>query len=251
MPFVINPNLPKGRTSLVVVDGRIGAEAVAALEQSGTSVLKLEPHSGLYTAVCGHPDLQLHHVGGAVIVHAPGTDPALLAELSSYGFELVRGESVLTPAYPRDIAYNVARVGSKYFHNLKYTDPILKKMLEESGVEPVHVEQGYTKCSLLAVDEHSIITSDIGIAKSAEKNGFDVLLVDYERNIQLPGLNYGFIGGAGGLLGERLLALNGAVRKLSCCEALLNFLSMKKIELANLSGSAVTDIGSILPLMVK
>lgn len=249
MAFVTNPNLPENPVSLAVVDGRICNEAEGELNMLGVKLLKLQPHRSLYAAVCGHPDMLLHHIGGKTIVYAPGTDSMLISTLTTYGFRLLKGASVLSSAYPADIAYNVARVGNRYFHNLKYTDPVIGKQLEKLGVEPVHVEQGYTKCSVFPVDENSIITSDAGIAKAAGKKGLDVLLVEGERSIRLPGLNYGFIGGAGGMLGKSVCCFNGNIEKLTCYEAVLSFLSRKKFDFKSLSNGSVIDAGSILPLM--
>jgi len=251
MAFITSPNLPEKTASLAIVDGRIGNEAEKKLNDLGVKLLKMQLHQGLYTAVCRHPDMLLHHIGGETIVYAPGMDPALLDELKVYGFNLLKGERILAPSYPADIAYNVARVGKKYFHNLRYTDPVIAKQLERHGVKAVHVEQGYTKCSVLPVDENSIITSDTGIAKAAKSEGLDVLLVDCDRSIQLPGLNYGFIGGAGGMLSKSICAINGNKNRLSCCEAVSAFLLRKKVHFVGLSDGSVTDIGSILPLMLE
>ncbi len=249
MAFVSNPNLPEKAVSLAVVDGRISSCTEERLNALGVKVLKLQPHRGLYPAVSCHPDMQLHHIGGKTIVYAPGTDQALLDALASYDFTLIMGDSILTPSYPVDIAYNVARVGRWYFHNLRHTDPVIRATLETMGIEPVHVEQGYSKCSLLPVAKESIITTDAGIARAAEKKGFNVLLVDYERSICLPGLDHGFMGGASGMLGHSLCALNGNLRSLDCLDAFSSFLSANKIEIVELSEEQVVDIGSILPLM--
>lgn len=249
MVFVTNPNLPENPVRLAVVDCRISSEAEAELNMLGVKLLKMQPHQSLYTAVCSHPDMLLHHIGGETIVYAPGTDPALLSTLTSYGFSLLKGASLLSPAYPADTAYNVARVGNRYFHNLKYTDPVLGEQLEKLGVEPVHVEQGYTKCSVFPLDENSIITTDAGIAKTAGKKGLEVLLLEGERSIRLPGLNYGFIGGAGGMLGKSVCCFNGNIEKIACYKDVSAFLSRKNFTLKGLSNGPVTDIGSILPLM--
>jgi len=250
MVFVTNPNLPENLVSLVVVDERINAEAESTLNGLGTKILKLHPHRMLYKAVCSHPDMLLHHASGDTVIFAPGTDPILLNELDAYGFKMLEGETKLSSSYPGDIAYNVARVGSKYFHNLRYTDPLVRRLLEKNGIEPIHVEQGYSKCSVLPIDENSLITSDVGIAKAAEGNGFEVLLVDGERAIQLPGLNYGFIGGAACMLGDSVCVFNGDLKKLSCYKTLSAFLYKKNIRIKCLSDEYVTDIGSILPLMM-
>lgn len=234
---------------LAIVDGRINIGAEKKLKGLGMELLKMRPHQALYGAVCSHPDMLLHHIGARVLVFAPGTDPALINELKAHGFELLQGERELSPSYPLDIAYNVARVGNRYFHNLKYTEPVIARHLDQMGIKAVNIEQGYAKCSILPVDENSIITADTGIAKAAEREGLDVLLADFRGSIKLPGLNYGFIGGAGGMISPKICAINGNVNKLSCSESVLAFLGRKNIQLLGLSEEFVTDIGSIIPLM--
>lgn len=249
MNFIKIPNLPQNTVSLALVDGRISAAAESTLEQLGIKLLKTISHPGLYEAVCAHPDMLLHHTGGNRIVHAPGIGTNLAAALKEAGFELICGETELAPKYPRDIAYNAARVGSFYFHNLKHTDPILRKELENAGIEPVHVEQGYAKCSVAIIDEKAIITSDQGIAMAAGQKGIQVLLIHPSQNILLPGLECGFIGGATGLVGKNKLYVNGDARLLKDNASIQRLFSQKKLELISLSDLQVVDTGSIIPLM--
>lgn len=251
MYFIANPNLPDQPTSLAIVDSRISDASLRSLERLGVKLLRIPAHRALYSAVCSHPDMLLHHIGGNLIVHAPGTDAGLLAALRYCGFSLLQGEKALTGTYPGDIAYNVARVGKYYFHNLKYTDPVIVNHLDRLGVEPIHTEQGYAKCSILPVDENSIVTIDAGIAKAAEKKGLDVLMLECGSSIRLDGLNYGFIGGACAMISDTDCAVNGSLKKLDDSESFISFLSKKQINIKELSNYDVTDIGSIIPLMVS
>jgi len=251
MYFLANPNLPDRPVSLAVVDCRISDASSRSLERLGVKLLRIPAHKALYGAVCSHPDMLLHHIGGNLIVYAPGTYAGLLAALGYCGFSLIQGEKALTGAYPGDIAYNVARVGKYYFHNLRYTDPVIVRHMDRLGVEPVHVEQGYAKCSILPVDENSIVTTDVGIARVAEKKGFDVLLLKCGSSIRLDGLNYGFIGGACAMISPVDCAVNGSLQKLNDSERFISFLSKKNINIKELSNYDVTDIGSIIPLMVS
>ncbi len=247
MAFINTPNLPEDLVNLVVVDERIAAEAEHALHCMEIEILKVVSHKNLYPAVASHPDMLIHHVGKNTVIYAPDTDAQLLRRLEQYGFLLMKGEAYISPKYPSDIAYNVARVGHYYFQNLKYTDPVIKRQLEGQGVEPVNVKQGYAKCSVLVLDENSIVTSDPGIAKAAESKDLNVLFVK-ERAIRLPGLNYGFIGGIGGMISKNTLAINGDIKKLDCYSELVDFISKRNIKYVCLSDEYVTDIGSIIPL---
>jgi hypothetical protein len=211
--------------------------------------IKTERLPGVYEAISWHPDIMLHHIGGRSMVYAPGTSASILGKLYDYGFELIEGKSILLSKYPFDIAYNIARVGNFAFHNLEYTDPVIKNLLESQGVELVHIKQGYAKCSISIVDENSIISSDAGIAKAAAKKGLEVLLIPPEENIMLPGLNNGFLGGSTGLLEKNIWAVSGDAGKLKSYTGIKSFLDSKNIAIKSLSNSEVTDIGSILPLL--
>ncbi len=250
MLFTANPNLPDRPVSLAVVDSRISDVSAYELESLGIKILRVPAHPFLYDAVCCHPDMLLHHIGADIIVHAPGTDKGLLDALCSYGFTVMQGEKSLTGTYPGDIAYNVARVGRYYFHNLRHTDPVIVQQLHSQGIEPVHIEQGYAKCSILPVDEGSIITTDAGIAKVAKSKGLDVLLMECGDSIRLPGLNAGFIGGSCAMISNSVCALNGAVQRLADKDRFISFLTKKQIDIKELSNDDVTDIGSILQLKV-
>lgn len=125
----------------------------------------------------------------------------------------------LTRNYPGNIRYNAVCTGKYFIHNLQYTDPDLlaaaeaKAAADSAILTKIHVKQGYTRCSLLPVDDRSFITSDAGIAKDLADHDTDVLLI-HPGHIHLPGFDYGFIGGTGGglpLSGRRLLVVNGNI----------------------------------------
>lgn len=251
MKFVDTPNLPGGPVDWVIADGRISEKMEKGLLQLGIRAIKTIRLPTVYEAVAYHPDIMLHHLGGNRIIHAPGVGCRLLDELKCMGFYLIKGETLLSPNYPGDIAYNVARVGSFAFHNLRHTDPVLRDELERLGVELVNVKQGYAKCSVSIVDKHAIITSDAGIARAAEKNGVEALLIESENNILLPGLNYGFIGGSSGLADSHIWMLSGNVRKLKSFSKIIQFLKNRNIGITSLTDEDVVDIGSIIPILTK
>lgn len=248
MEYLKRPNLPEKAVRLVVADGRIPHCIEEKFKYMGIKVIKTRPYPNIQKAISFHPDIFLTHVGGNKIVYAPKTDGACLAELDKCGFDLVKGETELQRDYPSDIAYNVAVVGSFYFHNLKYTDPVLRSELEKKGLQPVNVAQGYTKCSISVVDENTIITEDKGIARAAESKGIRVLLLQAGQNIALPGIGQGFTGGSSGMLDKSLWAVAGNAGKLVSYQIIEEFLNRKGIGILSLSEEQVLDVGSILPL---
>ncbi|HAA43773.1 MAG TPA: hypothetical protein DCE02_07235 [Ruminiclostridium sp.] len=248
MNFLDIPNLPEKKVNLVLVDGRIGQDIEEKLMSLKINYIKTKPLDSLYPAISYHPDIFFHHLEKNIIVYAPGVCKEILKKLHSLGFELLEGKSRLTSKYPGNICYNGARVGKYFFHNTKYTDSVILEHLKKKDIEIVHVNQGYTKCSVSVVNENSIITMDRGIAKVAEKKGLDVLVID-EDGILLPGIQNGFIGGATCLIDDKKFAVAGNIYRLKSAMKIIDFLSQKGIEHVSLSEEPVTDIGTIIPLL--
>jgi hypothetical protein len=251
MNFINVPNLPQNRIKLAVVDGRINNKLKDKFYETGINLILTKIHPNLYSSISYHPDVILHHIYEKNIIYAPGTDTDTLNELNSLGFKLIKGEAELSYKYPGNIAYNVARVGNFAFHNLKYSDTVLKNELSKLGVELIHVSQGYSKCSISIVDANSIITADLGIAKAAEKKHIDVLLIEAGENIVLTGLATGFIGGSTGLFNKTEWAISGNIELLTSYKKIYDFLNLRNIKIISLTDEPIIDIGSIIPLLTE
>lgn len=250
MKFLDTPNLPKKRVKLVLVDGRINRNVQSKLISCGIDYIKTKPVNSLYPAISYHPDICFYHLEKNIIVHAPGVCKETLKQLHDFGFQLLKGNSQLTSKYPKNICYNGARIGRYFFHNIKYTDEIIMNYLKKREIEIIHVNQGYTKCSISVVDENSLITMDKGIAKAAEKKGLDVLLIE-EDGIILEGLDKGFIGGSTGLIDKNKWAICGNIEKLKSAKKIYDFLYRKEIEIVCLDDQEPVDVGSIIPLLTN
>ncbi|RCX20978.1 hypothetical protein DFR58_101182 [Anaerobacterium chartisolvens] len=251
MNFIEIPGLPRSKACLAIVDGRIEARIEEAMAKQGIALIKTEKHQGVHDAISYHPDVMLHHLGGRYMVYAPETPCSTLDRLRDFGLILIKGETALTHDYPGDSAYNVARVGGHAFHNTRYTDPVLRRELEKRGVDLIHINQGYSKCSICIVDQKSIITGDKGILKATGKKEIEVLHVEQEDNIVLTGFKYGFIGGSTGLLDTTRLAFSGNAGSLKSYAAINEFIKSRGMEIFSLCDGPVKDIGSIIPLAVS
>ena len=93
----------------------------------------------------------------------------------------------------------------------------------------------------------AIITSDRGIAKAAEANGIETLLIN-EGGIYLKGYNTGFIGGCGGMIENKILGTSGDMKQLKDFDNIKDFLRNRNIYMENLGAKELCDIGGILPL---
>lgn len=245
--FLSTPFLPDSDVTLMLVDGRISEIMERRLKDKGVRIIKTEALPQLPSAISYHPDIMVYHMGDNVVVVAPNVSQSTMLSLEYEGFEVVYGANALKSNYPYDIAYNIARIGNNVMHRFKYTDPIAHALLKKQGLKFIDVKQGYTKCSVLVVDENSIITEDIGIAKAASKEGLNVLLIE-KGYVMLPGMNYGFIGGCGGLISKSVMAFAGDISLHPDYIKIKKFMDERSIDIYNLADTVVQDLGSLIPL---
>lgn len=245
--FIDIPNLPNGRVSLAIIDGRIPMEIERKLYELEIKIIKTEKILGLYEAVSYHPDIMLHHLGGDKIVVAPNINSKLVYELENNGFNIICGKREVGTKYPWDVPYNAARVGNNLICNIKYTDDILLENIYSMKIKIINVNQGYTKCSICIVDNHAIITSDYKIYKTLIQNNIECCLIN-SGGIELFNMNYGFIGGSSGLISSQCLAFFGDLYAHNDYEKIIKFLIKYNKKKLNLSEKIINDFGSLIPL---
>ena len=156
--------------------------------------------------------------------------------------EITRGAVGIKPKYPNDIVYNITLLGGFAFMNTATEQEKIVK-----GGKIINVRQGYTKCSICIVNENAIITADTGIYRAARENNIDALLIS-PGNIDLHGMNYGFIGGAAGLIAPDTLSVNGDIAAHPDGERITRFCSDRGVKIIALKSGKIRDIGSILPI---
>ncbi|CAK9331068.1 DUF6873 family GME fold protein [Thermoanaerobacter kivui] len=244
---MINPFVPVDEVKYVVIDGR-EKEIGNSLTKLSIGVIYTEKCNDLYDAISFHPDILIHPLGDGEVIIAPNVSNSFIQKLKQIGLNVRLGQTYLKRNYPYNIAYNVARLGNIAFHNLKYTDPILRESLEQKGIKFLNVKQGYTKCNMAIIDDNSFITSDKGIFEVAVKNGIEVLLIE-PGEIILEGFKYGFVGGAMGLIANKKLAVTGSFKSHKNYKKIIEFLNKKGVEIVYLTFNQIKDIGSIIPLI--
>ncbi len=242
-----NPFVPLNKANIAIIDGRASHKIKDNLSKYGVRVIETCKCEELYDSISYHPDIVLHPVNHKTVVVAPNVYDYYKDILPFYGIKIIMGEKELSRNYPENIAYNVARISRYAIHNTKNTDEKLKFYIEKEGIEFINVKQGYSKCSLAVIGEDVCITSDLSIHKELEKYAMDVLLID-EGYIELPGLNYGFIGGATGMLSKYELLLSGTLIDHPNSNKINEFLKKFKIKPIYLSNERILDIGSIITL---
>jgi len=225
----------------LIVDFRIHNEESEYLISRGYTLLVCPPSNVLYDAVCGHPDMLMHIIGNSIIVHK-NMPSEFIQELALLNYKVFKSNLTLQKLYPYNVGLNSLTIDNLFVHNLKFTDTKLLSLLINKKI--INVKQGYTKCSTCIVNNHAIITSDPSIAKALSLEKIDVLLVP-PGDILLPGLNYGFIGGATGLIEDNILAFYGHLDHYLYKKEVLIFLKKHKVEPVFLRNGKLIDRGSI------
>lgn len=230
------------------VDYRITHEELVNLSNLNVNPILVPKCNEVYEAINGHPDIQLN------ILKSKGTDHIIVQKnvnenfikiLKSNNIKYILSKNSLSNTYPNDIILNSLISENYFIHNLKFSDENLLK--SQNLKTKINVSQGYTKCSILPVRENSLITSDKGVFKTLKDYSFDILLLP-PGDILLPSLNYGFIGGTGGMISHDKMAFFGDLDSYTWGNEVKKFLYKYDVSPIALRKGKLIDRGSLLIL---
>ena len=241
------PFIPKQKANVAIVDGRANEVIVNSLKELNIKVIKTIKCDELQESITYHPDIVMHPINHNTLIIAPNVYDYYEQELSNLGINLIKGETILGSKYPRDIAYNVGRLNNIAIHNFKYTDKKLKYYLKMQNLEFININQGYSKCSLLIVDDVSGITSDVYMYKRLSEIGYNILLIQ-PGYIKLYNEIYGFIGGTSGNYDNNTILFTGDFNNHPNSKEIETFLQTRNIKSIFLSSSDIIDLGTIITL---
>ncbi len=240
--FIDKPNLPEGRVASVIC-GQIPYECELFFKEKGIEIFKSEPNKYIDRAVSTHADMCALHFGGNKIA-VDRNQSGLIDELHLRGFDVVKTFEPIAGEYPEDVKLNVALFGKNAVGAFSYSD---KAVLDSiTAFNKYTVKQGYTKCSVLPVNEKALITDDVSVFKTL-KNAFDVLLID-KGDIHLSGHEYGFIGGASAKISEDEIYFFGDIRLHRNSDEILAFLDKYSCKAVYQETVQLTDVGGIVSL---
>ena len=210
----------------------------------GFSPFWLPENSDIDPRLGSHTDLSIFVYERYIVAAAYLKENAELVKLlTNRGYIISFSSASQGKAYPNDINLCATVIGKFLLHNTAYTDTLINEI---QNLIPIHVNQGYARCTALAVDKNSIITSDNGIAAAAKRNGLDVLLIE-AGGITLEGFDMGFIGGAAFKSGNKIY-FTGDINSHPNVEAIVEFLKERNIEYDCLSEGELFDIGGAIVL---
>lgn len=192
------------------------------LTGNGHEIVEIKSTSQVYEGISSHPDIFMCKINN----------------------DVVKSENDVGYSYPENIRYNGVQIGQYFVHNTNFTAPKLMAAVKAAGLTPVHVNQGYTKCNVVVVNDNSIITSDEGIAETLLPLGLEVLLVSV-GSVKLKGFPYGFLGGTSGRIGESIV-FNGDLSEHPDYISISNFIFDRNLRLQYFDEYDLEDIGSII-----
>ena len=144
--------------------------------------------------------------------------------------------------YPEAAPYNAVVTNDYLIHRIDITESEILNNCQT--LNKINVNQGFTKCSLLALKNNNFITCDEGIYKTLIKNNINLLLLS-SKEILLQGHEYGFLGGCCGIWGDNLFIL-GSLHNYKDASKLKKFTALLGYTIIELYDGPLFDGGTIL-----
>lgn len=230
------------------IDYRSTKEELNNLLKLNINPILVPKCNSVYEAINGHPDIQLNLLKNSslnkIIVQREISEN-FKDILIKNNINFIVSKNALSSKYPNDIILNSLILENHFIHTLKYSDENL--LNSQASKIHINVPQGYTKCSILPVREKALITSDKGIFESLKSYDFDILLLP-PGDILLPSLNYGFIGGVGGMISNNKMAFFGDLDSYNWGDQVEKFLFKYDVSPIALRKGKLIDRGSLLTL---
>lgn len=203
----------------------------------GITPLKTCLNRAFQRPVAYHADMNIAKIDEEIFIAESQRELISQIEKIGYNPHIIGNFS---PDYPNDVPLNVAVYGKTAVINRKTALPEIVIALETQGYRINYVNQGYTGCSLLFVNEKAAVTTDSGIYSSLH-NVMDILLISPD-GITLAGYDYGFIGGSARLIDEKFMLFFGDVSKHRDYDDIRRFLKKHDVDYDCLPGY-LCDIG--------
>ena len=232
---------------LCLCDYRTPADVLESLKEKGFDAVLMPADPSLPEPVNGHTDL-IAFVHERLITFRLSyykQNKDLIDAICKKSKRYLRTSvSEADDKYPNDCGLCAAVSGKKFLYCDKSTDLSLISRFDTFEYKTINLPQGYVKCSCAILADGSIITADRGIERITTAEGIDTLLIS-PGHVDLPGYDYGFIGGASGLCGDKLYFC-GSLELHPDSEEIKNFAKKHGTECISLSSRKLYDVGSLI-----
>jgi len=227
---------------IAIVSKNLSKKSQSQLEKYVDEIFIIDNYEFISDSVGLHPDIHFSYIDG-ILFYNPVFEKLVEKIKLKYSISAQAGSSFAKSPYPFDAGYNVL-VNQKWaFHNFKYTDPILLKYLKKTKRKLISVNQGYSNCSSVLLDNF-LVSSDRGMIKIATSAGLDSLYIDNSQ-IKLKDYKKGFIGGCVGQWQNKIF-INGNVNLYDWGNTFINKCHKLGKDCVFLQENYLEDVGSIL-----
>jgi len=212
-------------------------EVVKKLEEYGYICIPTEKSTDVSGPISLHADvLYLKTDDKTIYVSECQKNNIKLLKQMGYTVKTVK----LSPSYKTESKLNMVITDDIILCNPK-TCIDLSEIKGNRKIIPVN--QGYTKCSTVVIDNDNFITEDESIYNALIQNGKNCLLIE-KGYVRLEGYEYGFIGGASAYFeNERILLFFGNIKKQKHYINIINFCSKNNIKIDYIKNIHIFDIG--------
>lgn len=231
----------------VICDSRISPKMERALRIRGFEPIMLPEADNVSEAISSHPDTLIFRLGRTLVTSADYCERAgyIFSDLRERhsDINIIVASEPLGRDFPADCAYNALCVGKYLFCRRGSISPSVTRLAEECGLEPLFIRQGYPACSAISLGD-GIISADEGMLRAAESVGLSAYRIE-QGHISLPPHEYGFIGGASGICGDKLFFLGDYTRHPSA-DIIEVAAAEHSLEPVSLSDEPLWDLGGLI-----
>jgi len=225
------------------IDCRMDKRIIESLIKLDCRLIFVDSNPLFDDAVSAHPDMNILQIEDKIFktTNVRLDCGELVSEKEKVGERL---------CYPQDVFLNAVCIGDDFICK---KDSVLTKALEYAtscGMNVINVNQGYVKCNIVPVCEKNkaIITEDKGIAKVLCEKGYDVLMLQ-NLSVGLDPYKNGFIGGASGVIGDKIVFTGRISEHPEYCE-ICSFCGKYNKSVVELGNIPLYDYGSILKIEI-
>ena len=187
------------KNPLALISERADENIINSLVRLGFIVVSLPSDGRLAPPVAHHADMLVFSLEDTVFCNEKYFDENqnIFNIVSSYGYRILPSSFNVSSDYPNDVALNQAVFKRTIVGRRESCAKSILDYATHREYAYRSVKQGYAKCSTLILGDKAIVSADDGILSVASELGFDTLKIrNGAREINLPGYDYGFIGGA-------------------------------------------------------
>lgn len=238
------PNLPENKVKKLII-GRRNTEEIAELNQLNISTVCIEGGNNLDSEIRSHADILCFNTGKGELLVSPELNEF---NVSFGDFKVTAINKSVKSPYPEDVLLNCAFIGDKIICNTKYVSDEIMQFAEINKLTVIHTNQGYSKCSLCVVNKNAVITEDTGLYNLLKKCQLDVLKIE-PGQVYLSEKHSGFIGGASGLISNKLIYFSGNVSGHKNYNDIKYFLDNHSIDIYCNKSRKLREFGGIIQLI--